>query len=451
MHTHSINIVHNSNAHAVSLLGFLTLPKAATALAGLLSTGGLAGQHAWQLGWHKNTPHTAHSTQHTVSNINTSSSSDMQPSIACTLAVLACPAQLCTTRTASAAAASDSLPGTPITTAAAPFGALSPRHFGCVVSRGCIANAIHAAADAYASDRPNSKKRHHDDPKQQHCSGRAKQGALVQEVASAQQVALVLLDLRMHPGMEGAPVISPQGTLLGLLAPPLKQPSVAVEICMALAFEPVVVALHAWQGASGLKPVAGADGCHKEHSSSAAAATVSSSTVSAASSASLIRHSQQPQHDIQQTQGAVFSVQKATKSVLGIVTPSDRWASGIAMENGYILTVAHLFGDARGAAEMVQSQTPLRVCFWVDDDGGGDGSARVVWRHAVACYAFQGMWCMLHHSVRFECVLDVLYCWDFTGAHSSQETKRTNGNTHCPLYLAHRNTRPCNSSLAPTA
>lgn len=202
-----------------------------------------------------------------------------------------------------------------VSAAGAPFGCLSPRHFGCCVTTGCLGNSI---------------------------------------VPPGSAPTLLLPDLRVHPGMEGAPLTAAGGALLGILGPPLRQPACAVELPIALPMAYIHAAIHA-------ATQAGAPKSTKD-------AMLSDTPPQSVS------------HADDNSNARLYTPSVRTHAVVGVLTHAGRWASGIAMANGYVLTVAHLFARHNGAVDV-----PLRVC--VERSGG------VQWLPGTLVYRFTGRPC----------------------------------------------------------
>lgn len=304
MFTHSINVTTNGTTHKCTLLGFATLPACAAAVADLVASGGLEGTAGWRIGWHQGAN---------------------DPTLACTVAILSCPPTLASSphsimaRPTVANRPQEGRGGW-VAAAGAPFGALSPRHFGCCVTTGCLSNTI---------------------------------------ASPLEPPVLLLPDLRVHPGMEGGPLVVPGGALLGILGPPLRQPASAVELPTALPMLHVCAAVRAVCDSVCIQPGTGASEKKVE--------------------VGMCQHTAQPSPS-RNARDAVLphsACVAPTQPVVAVVTRAGRWASGIAMANGYILTVAHLFAPHNSAVD-----GPLRVGVEREND--------VQWLQGELVYRFTG-------------------------------------------------------------
>ena len=118
-------------------------------------------------------------------------------------------------------------PGSVIAAMGSPFGALSLQHFGHHVAAGIISSTVPSQVGAVSESLAC---------RSSHCVGGyvtcdpARSSASSHGMQDASTAALHLADMRCLPGMEGAPVLAADGTLVGVLAVPLSNSGFHAEV-----------------------------------------------------------------------------------------------------------------------------------------------------------------------------------------------------------------------------
>ncbi|GAB4814878.1 hypothetical protein N2152v2_001924 [Parachlorella kessleri] len=230
--------------------------------------------------------------------------------------------------------------GAPVRAVGAPFGALGPHHFNNFVSTGIVSNWVPRQPEQVPGPAASS-------PEQQ-----------------CMQPALLALDLRCLPGMEGGPVFDPIGQVIGMLAPPLMSSTAQAQLALAIPADALAAAVSAVvrqpRGAASLGSREGVDvpgsaACtaddHGVRAVGLAAPTcgLAAAAVPAAAPPGLASHQG----------GAPFGVapgacdislgflRQALGSIVAVATGAS-WASGVIVTpQGHVLTNAHLF-EPRG-------------------------------------------------------------------------------------------------------
>ncbi|KAK3288837.1 hypothetical protein CYMTET_3701 [Cymbomonas tetramitiformis] len=103
-------------------------------------------------------------------------------------------------------------PGSQVVSSGSPFGLLAPRHFAHSLTWGHVSN-LWPSVDGFGN-------------------------------------SLLMLDIRVLPGMEGGPVLDERGALIGLLLPPLLNTSTRTEIPLAISFEELLRSLRTFFAAN---------------------------------------------------------------------------------------------------------------------------------------------------------------------------------------------------------
>ncbi|PSC76730.1 glyoxysomal processing glyoxysomal [Micractinium conductrix] len=382
------------NLVQLRLSGVVELPGVRHALAQLLSAPSTAGPSGWSLGWllHRGGPqqqqqqHAAQlapppwrsSAGSTTGGGSGGGSTSSSPFVAAAssramLLEAACHAAVLLPATAEGAQALASIAqpwpsscdgaaavrqGQPLAAVGAPFGALSPLHFGGFVAGGIVAATVPAATSGSSTG----------------CGA----------------AALLLSDVRCSPGMEGGPVFAlggmPSGAdelaaqqqrqrqrLAGMLLPPLKSAEAQVELALVAPAAAVAAAVEA----------ALPTGRGHAHLAAAAAGAVP------------------PQARVDDAAG----LPPALRGVVAVASSSG-WATGVLISSaGHILTNAHLLeppvsavqhgllpaadaADAAAAAAVgaeAREHPPVRVLL-----PGGSGSSGGSWALADVLHVFSG-------------------------------------------------------------
>ncbi|KAH9298226.1 hypothetical protein KI387_029908, partial [Taxus chinensis] len=223
---------HNLSWLSAHLLALVEVPGAAVALKALLEAhGGTSEQSSWEVGWalvpadsgtqmrgdisqsrieRKQTLKDAKEIQHSSSvqqptrNASIQSSSGFVAMATTRIAVLILSSSEKLTIMPEISISEPRKRGDFILVIGSPFGALSPLHFHNSMSMGIVANSWPPASS---------------------------------------QTSLLMADIRCLPGMEGSPVFSEQGNLIGILTRPLRQRGGGAEVQLVVTWDAIAPAL----------------------------------------------------------------------------------------------------------------------------------------------------------------------------------------------------------------
>eukprot|EP00898_Chlorokybus_atmophyticus_P005203 jgi/Chlat1/5684/Chrsp37S05491 len=251
-----------------TLIATVPLPEAAAVLSELLNSPTHGGpNNMWMQGWTASVPPKDNAVKCAP---NASSAA-----VLAVLSIRDCPA----VRPGSWQTAAALQPGERLMACGSPFGLLSPLHFFNTVAAGILSSTPFPG----------------------------------------QSASIAMVDIRCHPGMEGGPIITRDGHIVGMVCEPLRQRQTHGEVQIMLTADGIASALYKQLGI--MLPLCATEACQP-----------------ASQSAAVIGHP------------AVDSsvVSRACQAVVLIETAPGSWASGVIISSqGHILTNAHLLEPER--------------------------------------------------------------------------------------------------------